>query len=210
MLREYITTWTVSRETHNTRAPPILLIPPLISRFPLRESWCSFRGLKVLCGYSVTALSKFALLRYLREIRVQVLTVIYPRFTHESGTIWKKQAIDVSTLKRLLCCKSQRQSQSNEKSLVQFDHEKAVSNYLGTQSTFTGYPVTLAWNLFTCHPQTVYNQKGTRVHTYRELIRLYRRPNCVLISRCLLCKSWCCPRRPYRPRSSRSVSTQLR
>ena len=27
-------------------------------------------------------------------------------------------------------------SQSNEKSLVQFDYEKAVSNYLGTQSTF--------------------------------------------------------------------------
>jgi len=25
---------------------------------------------------------------------------------------------------------------SNEKSLVQFDYEKAVSNYLGTQSTF--------------------------------------------------------------------------
>ena len=31
---------------------------------------------------------------------------------------------------------SQHQSQSNEKSLVQFDYEKAVSNYLGTQSTF--------------------------------------------------------------------------
>jgi len=30
----------------------------------------------------------------------------------------------------------QHQSQSNEKSLVQFDYEKAVSNYLGTQSTF--------------------------------------------------------------------------
>ena len=31
---------------------------------------------------------------------------------------------------------SQHQSQSNEKSLVQFDYVKAVSNYLGTQSTF--------------------------------------------------------------------------
>ena len=30
---------------------------------------------------------------------------------------------------------SQHQSQSNENSLVQFDYEKAVSNYLGTQST---------------------------------------------------------------------------
>jgi len=30
----------------------------------------------------------------------------------------------------------QHQSPSNEKSLVQFDYEKAVSNYLGTQSTF--------------------------------------------------------------------------
>jgi len=35
---------------------------------------------------------------------------------------------------------SQHQSQSNEKSLVQFDYEKAVSNYLGTQSTFKGEP----------------------------------------------------------------------
>jgi len=63
---------------------------------------------------------------------------MYPRFTHESGTIRKKQAIDVSKLKRLLCYESQHQSQSNEKSLVQFDYEKAVSNYLGTQSTFKG------------------------------------------------------------------------
>jgi len=76
------------------------------------------------------------LLRYLSEIRFQVLAAIYPRFTHESETIWKKQAIDVSKLKRLLCYESQHQSQSNEKSLVQFDHEKAVQNYLGTQSTF--------------------------------------------------------------------------
>jgi len=30
-------------------------------------------GFKVLCSYSVTALSKFALLRYLSEIRFQVL-----------------------------------------------------------------------------------------------------------------------------------------
>jgi len=35
---------------------------------------------------------------------------------------------------------SQHQSQSNEKSLEQFDYEKAVSNYLGTQSTFKGEP----------------------------------------------------------------------
>ena len=42
----------------------------------------------------------------------------------------------MSKLKRLLCYESQHQSQSNEKSLVQFDYEKAVSNYLGTQSTF--------------------------------------------------------------------------
>jgi len=76
------------------------------------------------------------LLRYLSEIRFQVLTAIYPRFTHESGTIRKKQAIDVSKLKRLFCYESQHQSQSNEKSLVQFDYEKAVSNYLGTQGTF--------------------------------------------------------------------------
>jgi len=72
------------------------------------------------------------MLRYLSEIRFQVLKGIYPRFTHESGTIRKKQAIDVSKLKRLLCYESQ---QSNEKSLVQFDYEKAVSSYLGTQST---------------------------------------------------------------------------
>jgi len=64
------------------------------------------------------------------------MTAIYPRFTHKSGTIRKKQAIDVSKLKRLLCYESQHQRQSNEKSLVQFDHEKAVSNYLGTQSAF--------------------------------------------------------------------------
>jgi len=47
-----------------------------------------------------------------------------------------KQAIDVSKLKRLLCYESQHQSQSNEQSLVQFVYEKAISNYLGTQSTF--------------------------------------------------------------------------
>jgi len=63
-----------------------------------------------------TALSKFALLRYLSEIRFQVLTAISPRFIHESGTIRKKQAIDVSKLKRLLCYESQHQSQRNEKS----------------------------------------------------------------------------------------------
>ena len=76
------------------------------------------------------------MLRYLSEIRFQVLAAIYPRFTHESGTIREKQAIEVSKLKRLLCYESQHQNQSNEKSLVQFDSEKAVSNYLGTQSTF--------------------------------------------------------------------------
>ena len=93
----------------------------------------------MLCSYEVTALSKFALLRYLSEIRFHVLTAISPRFTHESGTIRKKQAIDVSKLKRLLCFESQHQSQkSSEKSLVQFDHEKAVSNYLSTQSTVQG------------------------------------------------------------------------
>jgi len=64
------------------------------------------------------------------------LTAIYPRFTHESGTIRKKQAIDLSNQKRLLCYESQHQSQSNEKSLVQFDYEEAVSNYLGAQSIF--------------------------------------------------------------------------
>ena len=72
------------------------------------------------------------------------LTAIYPRFTHESGTIRKKQAIDVSKLKRLLGYESQHQRQNNEKSLVQFDYEKAVSNYLGTQSTFNpnaGWPL---------------------------------------------------------------------
>jgi len=42
----------------------------------------------------------------------------------------------VSKLKRLLCYESQHLSQSNEKSLVEFDYEKAVSNCLGTQSTF--------------------------------------------------------------------------
>jgi len=68
------------------------------------------------------------------------MAAIYPRFTHESGTIRKKQAIDVSKLKRLLCYESQHQSQSTEKSLVQFDYEKAVSNYLGTQSTFNPNP----------------------------------------------------------------------
>jgi len=44
----------------------------------------------------------------------------------------------VSKLKRLLCYESQHQSQRNEKSLVHFDYEKAVSNYSGTQSTFKG------------------------------------------------------------------------
>jgi len=73
------------------------------------------------------------------------LTAIYPRFTHESGTIRKKQAIEVSKLKRLVCYESQHQSQSNEKSLVQFDYEKAVSSYLGTQSTFNPLAV-----LFVC------------------------------------------------------------
>jgi len=47
----------------------------------------------------------------------------------------RSKRLDVSKLKRLLCYESQHQSQSNEKSLVHFDCEKAVSNYLGTQST---------------------------------------------------------------------------
>jgi len=34
---------------------------------------CWVKGLKVLCSYLVTALSKFALLRYLSEIRFQAL-----------------------------------------------------------------------------------------------------------------------------------------
>jgi len=33
--------------------------------------------------------------------------------------------------------------QSNEKSLVQFDYIKAVSNYFGTQSTFNPLPLAL-------------------------------------------------------------------
>jgi len=114
-------------------------------------------SLKGALQLQVFALSKFALLRYLSEIRFQVLTAIYPRFTHESGTIRKKQAIDVSKLKRLLCYESQHQSQSNEKSLVQFDYEKAVSNYFGTQSTFNGLT----------HSQTVYIQRGHE-HTRRR------------------------------------------
>ena len=64
------------------------------------------------------------------------LTAIYPRFTHESGKIREKQEIEVSKLKRRLCYESQHQSQSNKKSLAQFDYEKAVSKYLGTRSTF--------------------------------------------------------------------------
>jgi len=62
---------------------------------------------------------------YMSEIRFQVL---------DSDL----SAIDESKLKRLLCYESQHQSQSNEKSLVQFDYEKAVSIYLGAQGTFKG------------------------------------------------------------------------
>jgi len=104
------------------------------------------------------------------EIRFQVLTAIYPRFTHESGTIRKKQAIDVSKLKRLLCYESQHQSQSNEKSLVQFDYEKAVPNYLGTQSTFK-VKVNLGQKIQS-YPRPHHLLKGTRMgvrpsrHTY--------------------------------------------
>jgi len=60
------------------------------------------------------------------------LSAIYPwiRNNSEEASDWW------SKLKRLLCYESQHQSQSNEKSLVQFDYEEAVSNYLGTQSTF--------------------------------------------------------------------------
>jgi len=50
----------------------------------------------------------------------------------------------MSKLKRLLCYESQHQRQSNEKSLVQFDYEKAASNYLGTQSTFKALRVEYA------------------------------------------------------------------
>jgi len=60
------------------------------------------------------------------------LSAIYPYIrnnSEEASDWWSK-------LKRLLCYESQHQSQSNEKSLVQFDYEKAVLNYLGTQSTF--------------------------------------------------------------------------
>jgi len=85
---------------------------------------------------------------------------IYPRFTHESGTIREKPAIDVSKLKRLLCYESQHQSQSNEKSLVQFDYEKAVSNYLGTQSTFTHQSKVLT------KPHTG-KEKATSQHSHR-------------------------------------------
>jgi len=76
------------------------------------------------------------LLRYLSEIRFQVLdsdlSAIYPwiRNNSEEASDWW------SKLKRFLCYESQHQSQSNEKSLVKFDYEKAVLNYLGTQSTF--------------------------------------------------------------------------
>jgi len=44
--------------------------------------------------------------------------------------------VETETSFMLRVTASQHQSQSNEKSLVQFDYEKAGSNYLGTQSTF--------------------------------------------------------------------------
>jgi len=80
------------------------------------------------------------------------MAAIYPRFIHESWTIRKKQAIDVSKLKRLLCYESQHQSQSNEKSIVQFNYEDYASNYLGTQSTFNLSEHTLVFVvvLFVC------------------------------------------------------------
>ena len=61
---------------------------------------------------------------------------MYPRFTHETRNNLEEASTDVSKLKRLLYYESQHQSQSNEKSLVKFDYQKADSNYLGTQSTF--------------------------------------------------------------------------
>ena len=65
--------------------------------------------------------------------------------------IRKKQAIDVSKLKRLLCYESQHQSQRNAKLLVQFDYEKAVSNYLGTQSSFNPlFGLTRYMSIFVC------------------------------------------------------------
>jgi len=66
--------------------------------------------LKVLCSYYVTALRKFALLRYLSEFFFHVLSAIYPRFTHETQNNSEEASIDVSKLKRLLCYESQPKS----------------------------------------------------------------------------------------------------
>jgi len=73
----------------------------------------------------------------------------------------------VSKLIRLLCYESQHQSESNEKSLVQFDHEKAVSNYLGTQSTFNlgGGPAGLRVN---GKSPIVFSHLGTRCRSTRR------------------------------------------
>jgi len=64
------------------------------------------------------------------------MSAMYPRFSHEPRNNSEEASIEVSKLKRLVCYESQHQSHSNEKSLAQFDYEKAVSNYLGTQSAF--------------------------------------------------------------------------
>jgi len=64
------------------------------------------------------------------------LSAIYPWIRNNS----EEASDDVSKLKRLLCYESQHQSQSDEKSLEKFGYEKAVSNYLGTQSTFNPNP----------------------------------------------------------------------
>ena len=57
-------------------------------------------GLKVPCSYYVSAIGKFALLRYLSEFRFQVLTspAMYPRFTHETRNN-SEQVIEESKLK---------------------------------------------------------------------------------------------------------------
>ena len=70
----------------------------------------------------------------------------------------------MSKLKRLLCYESHHQSQSNEKSLVQFDYEKAVSNYLCTQSTFN--PTTAACAVVSDEPSSVEPGLGVSIYIY--------------------------------------------
>jgi len=66
----------------------------------------------------------------------------------------------ISPLKRLLCYESQHQSRSNEKSLVQFDYEKAVSNYLGTQWLNLGFAPLLAALRQVAHFDTIFVQRA--------------------------------------------------